>query len=337
MPRKGEYSLELVEATTKEPFKEYDGEINIDSYVEVEPDIEYFIKVHNHSKKTVVNNFWVDGKLLETNNTVSPKRFCRKGLNFYDAQSQQRIKKALKFDKISSQSSYQRTSSDEQRNDAINEEAGDTNGIIKVEIYEKIYLDGYHFLESRKPKFTNDHSISNALNSQNDTKLYLHSQQGNFEERKKDRGKRRNCKRGALLETITVKYCTTLRLIHEGILPKPPLWDYYKLTNPQIALNGNTSTIVKPTEMFDLSLIGHEVDLDCNSQLNVDNNDGNCEQEHENNILPSIASDDACEDEEEVQPKEKRKVSEISRHSDIYESSATFPKVSYCGKTKKRK
>lgn len=55
MVRKGDYTVELIEAETKKAFKEHQfpshtaNDEESDICVEVEPDIEYFVRVENHS------------------------------------------------------------------------------------------------------------------------------------------------------------------------------------------------------------------------------------------------------------------------------------------------
>eukprot|EP00957_Ditylum_brightwellii_P010059 759333-Ditylum_brightwellii.AAC.1 len=62
MVKQGNLTVELVDAVTKEPFREhtYNGKI----YVEVEPEAEYFIQITNQSKETIYWSFYVDGEGL---------------------------------------------------------------------------------------------------------------------------------------------------------------------------------------------------------------------------------------------------------------------------------
>lgn len=50
----------------------------------------------------------------------------------------------------------------------------------------------------------------------------------------RDDGQRKCFTSGQLLETIKIKYCTTVGLIIDGILEEPPHWEWYKLLNPQL-------------------------------------------------------------------------------------------------------
>jgi hypothetical protein len=40
-------------------------------------------------------------------------------------------------------------------------------------------------------------------------------------------------KRGELLHSVTLKYCTVVGLIQAGLLPKPPLWEFQRLLYPR--------------------------------------------------------------------------------------------------------
>jgi hypothetical protein len=66
------------------------------------------------------------------------------------------------------------------------------------------------------------------------TKKNVRSAQGSFSRSHYSSGGTRNhYRKGALLQTITIKYCTAVGLIHAGVLPRPPMWEYARITNPQ--------------------------------------------------------------------------------------------------------
>lgn len=64
MVRKGNFMVEVVYADSTDPFKEHLDAINGKTYAEVEPDIDYFIRVTNHGARKVVIKFTVDGNDL---------------------------------------------------------------------------------------------------------------------------------------------------------------------------------------------------------------------------------------------------------------------------------
>jgi hypothetical protein len=64
MVQQGNFKLEVVYADSKVPFKEHLDAIKGKTYAEVEPDIDYFIRVTNHGARKVVIKFTVDGNDL---------------------------------------------------------------------------------------------------------------------------------------------------------------------------------------------------------------------------------------------------------------------------------
>ena len=65
-----------------------------------------------------------------------------------------------------------------------------------------------------------------------DQKKGVKSQKGETFTAHKSKRRRKMYAKGGLLCTITLRYCSTLGLIHAGILPKPPMWDLHRLANP---------------------------------------------------------------------------------------------------------
>ena len=62
MPRKGGFTLELIDAKTKVPFKEHKGNNGVDAYAEVEPGVEYLMCLQRHSNQEVACRMKVDGE-----------------------------------------------------------------------------------------------------------------------------------------------------------------------------------------------------------------------------------------------------------------------------------
>lgn len=73
MPWVGNFSLALIDAHTEDKFKEHCGKkYGYDSFVEVEPGIEYFLSVTNHHSKSVWVEFEVDGEDLDYHVILHP-------------------------------------------------------------------------------------------------------------------------------------------------------------------------------------------------------------------------------------------------------------------------
>ena len=242
MPRKGDYSLHIIEATTEQTFKEHVGSDEIDAFVEVEPGLEYYVKIDNHSETNIIIvHCEVDGEELEYSSTIGPGENSIQGIWNYDKESQRSQSKALKFNKLVSRSIFHQGCNESNDNE-------DTEvGIIKITIYEKIVQDGYHYVDQLESNFGHgeDNDITlNESNIQDGTNKLLCSQEGTNEDGiEEDDGKRRNYIYGEHLEVIKIKYCTALGLIVEGVLPKPPLWELHKMAYPQNTCDARIAAI----------------------------------------------------------------------------------------------
>ncbi len=263
MSRKGKghsYSLQLIDAITKEPFKEHPGKNGMNSYFEVEPGVEYFMKFQNHSSQTVLLEFKVDGEELGYQGCCSRGTSEEYGLWSFDKNDQQTLMKALKLQKII-------TRPGDSKDD---ENQGGNTGVVEVSIYEKIDLDGYYYMNNSSSKFTGTTEVHDT--DVDGTKKRLKSEHGSTKRIKTDDGRRRNRKKGKKLETIKVKYCSTVGLIIDGVLPKPPVWEWFKMRKPQAVYTGkldvqpvkseiqsrnenDTESKKKAHEMFDLTSV----------------------------------------------------------------------------------
>jgi len=149
MVKKGDFIVELVNASSKESFKEHKGKDGIDSFVEVEPEAEYFIKVASDSYRRVSFEFIVDGMKLGYVTSFAPyEREPQYGGN-WSYNNNKSIETSLMFQKIH-QSMLQSSS-----------ESDDSNivGEIQVTVYERIMLDGYYQISSSPEKAKFDSSI----------------------------------------------------------------------------------------------------------------------------------------------------------------------------------
>jgi len=221
MVQRHDFVVEMVDAQTRQPFKEHPGRNGYDSYVEVEPGVEYFLKLKSYYKKLIITTFEVDGKDLGYRNSFSPGNLGKdkiKGLWKYENNTSSHT--ALKVDKMVFVPNN--TSST----------VKDTKvGEINVYIYEKILMGGYYYL--------NDHSInwegqSGVQNGDGIGKKMVKSSVGNASNFKSGNGRRSNCRKGQLLGTIKLKYCSTVGLIAAGVLPKAPQWEWIKMIKPSV-------------------------------------------------------------------------------------------------------
>ena len=213
----GNYSIRLVEARSKEPFKEYlgpDGAI----YAEVEPGLEYFVEleiVGGDPAAWSVFELTIDGKKLKYHSFhLKSDGKIYKGL--WSRQQSIVTKRAFSF----------QCPSTDLKGCAANADAELMKvwtGQVKVDISQ-----GIPTKQKRKTTVSAD-SIEAAASinpghAMSITSMHklVRSSQGSYTEttRLKSHGIV-SYMRGKLLESETINYCTTLGLIHAGILVKP--------------------------------------------------------------------------------------------------------------------
>jgi hypothetical protein len=226
MVQKTDFSVELIDARSKESFKEHLGDEKssnkhcVDAFIEVEPGTEYFLRVANDSSSTVICNINVDGNDLGYEFCLGPNEYDDKGLwKLLNGISQHT---ALKVDKVLA---------------TVNGDS-DPNPDIGV-----ISVDFFNFIEGKGTEIANDFDSKwNADKAQpagrrsadEDTKRQVKSQKGSHSETlSNDDGERKIYTYGESLESIRLKYCTAVGLIVEGVLDKPPLWDWARMTQPK--------------------------------------------------------------------------------------------------------
>jgi hypothetical protein len=217
--KQGKYSVQLIHAETKEAFHVHTAP-NGETYVEVEPDAEYFIRVATDSEEIVKVEISVDGKSLGYYFPFSKADSTSdKGLWRYENGKSYDI--ALKFAKAPVR-------------EATN---GSTppvfwTGKVDVKVSEAIQ-SGY----VEMPDFSstwNGGDVGYVMGiSDPDKKKGVISDKGTQFEVTKSKRRRVTFKTGGLLATITLRYCSTLGLIHAGVLPKPPMWDLHRKLNPR--------------------------------------------------------------------------------------------------------
>jgi len=218
MVKKGDFTVELVNASSKESFKEHKGKDGIDSFVEVEPEAEYFIKVASDSYRRVAFEFIVDGIELVYVTPFAPYQREPQYAGNWSYNNNKSIETSFMFQKI--HQSMLQSSSESDYNNIV--------GKIQVKVYERIMLDGYtQNKNTEKAKF--DSSILTTEANQDKIMKQVKTTDGKTEISKDDNGSRQNFCRGKKLETFELRYCTALGLIGVGVLPKPPLYEWAKM------------------------------------------------------------------------------------------------------------
>ena len=221
-----------------------------ETYVEVEPESEYWIRVQTDSEDVVRAEISVDGKSLGYCVPMD-KRNSATDWGVWKFENGKEYNFALKFAKA------------KVREATNNEDANDKpfwTGIVEVDFSEAIYAGEYE-QQDRSDMWTGG-DVSYVLGiSDPDKKKGVKSEKGSSFNVKKSQRRRSQYQTGGMLKKVTLRYCSTLGLIHAGILPKPPMWDLHRLSHP--AENGNenvpqpNATVEgangKQHEVFDLS------------------------------------------------------------------------------------
>jgi hypothetical protein len=205
MVKKGRYSVELVAADTKIAFQEHtkDGK----TYAEVEPEVEYFVRLGAEAGPPVMAAIYVDGTYLGYWTTVGdPEEKDSEDYGLWSFDGISSTSQALKFAKPKVFNSADDT-----------ENLPYWTGTIDVEFIQLFYT---REIETR-PTFQNswDGGDFGFVMGQTDAeKKGVMSKQGNFEKTMKDNGVREKYTEGRVLATIKHHYCSTVGLIFAGIL-----------------------------------------------------------------------------------------------------------------------
>ena len=219
----GDFIVELVYAETKKPFREHTKDTKI--YVEVEPDIEYFIsiqKVGTSHKGYSYVEFFVDEKRLEYYSLYKASKLDEEAdlRGLFQVENGKSFHKAIKFVKPKLR--------------GIGDKSGSNllMGKVEVKIYDGIFA-GY-----QNSKYSYASSMSAEKLSQNHANLAakksLRSGEGETLTKSKSysTGQQACFTKGALVDSITLTYCAALGLIEVGVLPKPPHWVHQRMKHP---------------------------------------------------------------------------------------------------------
>jgi len=205
----GNFSVRLVEAKTKEAFKEHKGPKG-DTYCEVEPEVEYFIEteiVGGEPDKYYRLKYFVDGKDLKFR--MNKKSCGRHNAGLWSHEDGVSTHRALSF-----------------RRPSFSGSGSATDGLIgnvRVEFWEASFARE----EIRKKSNCSIDPASISANlSHKQNKKVLRSGEGTHMESKNAGTCYKKYRAVRLLESITVNYCTALGLIHAGVLQKPSdIWE----------------------------------------------------------------------------------------------------------------
>ena len=204
MVKVGDFTVELVEADTKVPFKEHtapDGQV----YAEVEPDMDYFISLRT-DVGGVLMKYVVDGVKLgyQTNfQNSNAGSACYRGS--LERRGGKETMTALHFNKT-------------------RQEAGAQSNMLTGKVEVKIYSLGDKYYQEPHDYVSTSLTADFTLGGKKCIKTTTNGSHS-FDTTPKGRtasSKLVNYRRGDHLRTITLNYCTAFGLIYHKILSPPP-------------------------------------------------------------------------------------------------------------------
>lgn len=256
MVQKGEFSIELIDAQTKDPFKEHEGgeasteEHCVDSFAEVEPGSEYFIRVANDSSSIVICNITVDGNDLGYEFCLGPNEYDDKGL--WTLKNGDSVHTAFKVHKAVASRNANSPNTDD----------GEI-GVISVDFFEYVEGDGTEKTNNFQSNWSSTDAgrpgASDVAAENSDRKRLVKSQEGSHCEKiLNDNGERKVYSYGEGIESIRLKYCTAVGLIVEGVLVKPPLWEWARMTQPAQDNLTQKETLNATPKIFKRNICDHD-------------------------------------------------------------------------------
>lgn len=267
MVRKDGIIVEMVEANSKRVFKEHPGKRGYDAYVEVEPDVEYFLNIRSDNKhKKLLTTIKVDGDDLGYRKKLKYKRNAVLGLRSYENNVSTHT--ALKVEKMFLPGANTST---------LDSISGKKHiGEIKIQVWNKISLEGYtERKKSSSSKWTGGQSTKHKVAGTG--KKIVNSTKGSATLTRKSNNK--PIPKGPLYSTILIKYCSAVGLVQAGVLPKSPAFELAQMTKPRpitvanrldlkptpmsFSIRGPDGELIqdKQVEMFDLTQISDDEDI----------------------------------------------------------------------------
>jgi len=224
-------------------FQEHTG-TNGKTYVEVEPDTEYFLsiqKIRSSSSSAQVLSFIVDGKDLGFSTTMLPHHVHNPPL-LYGIESELngvQTSKALKFVKAAfTTTPSTRTDDGSNTNSTV---ASSRAGMGKIEMVVCEGIDAgmvdrldFNAASSFTASSIQMDATTPTSNADITKKKNLRSGVGcsTVSRAKAESKQYRAYAKGAVMYTITLYYCAAPGLIAVGILPKPPFWTQVRKDHP---------------------------------------------------------------------------------------------------------
>jgi hypothetical protein len=233
------FSLELVRADDdQQAFVDHCITGTDAHYAEVEPNVEYYIKVSKTCPDAIQAYYFVDGQPLGFHTDMDGPSFITGIWSTIDGVE---MHKAFKFtNKVSMAVD---AGNDAHGSDKNSSTVTPPTGTVNVDFYKAIPNGMRNYDGHDDDDFESAWSggMFGCFNGSGEAvgKKRVASTKGELsrKETKHDEGLVLY-KKGDFVASLTLHYCTALGLIHHGILPKPPLWDLHRLQRPYQASSG---------------------------------------------------------------------------------------------------
>jgi hypothetical protein len=213
------FEVQLVYADSKTPLKEFEKDGKI--YVEAEPDAEYFISIRRIDRSgppTIISYYYIDGSFLGYTSTFSSVMPNPSYKGLFSRNNGVLKNVALKFSKP-------QIAKD-------GDKEGYRGGMGKAEI--KLYHglpEGIKTMKDFAPDF--DSALAGAANAADGKKKFLLSTKGSTTIKTENQHQKyQSYGQGALIDSITLNYCSALGMIEAGVLPKPDMWTHERMKRP---------------------------------------------------------------------------------------------------------
>lgn len=223
MVKQGPFLVELVRADTRQPFAEHTSEDGTKTYAEVEPEVQYFIRVeHTHVQHKIIRaDFWLDGEKLDYCTNLIRGKAELHGL--WSIRGGRQENKALCFQILGSKKSASNKSPTNKKDFhpwigsvEVTFSEAKPSGVRRTRNYE-----------SQWEGASVDGSISQSV------RKVVKSKEGELALMSKNPRKKQRFDAGEHFTSVKVNYCTAFGLVQSGALPKPPLWDYHRNQHPR--------------------------------------------------------------------------------------------------------
>lgn len=216
----GKFTLELIDAVTNRPFTEHHGKDG-KTYAEVEPEIEYFLRISSTDPRSVCCKFSVDDKDLGYVCSLHQNNVSIRGI--WSRENAVSKMSTLKFNKLINRRNGDSHNNKRDRGQNWGEDNIHWTGCVEMKIYELVVKERMASIYSDVSSSwsANTEHVLKGLNLSSNKKA-LNSTVGSTTIEKKLSGRQSHVSCGDHITSIKLYYCSTVGLIAAKVLDPPP-------------------------------------------------------------------------------------------------------------------